>query len=222
MAQPPSESCPSEQLPNNDLSPEQRSPGRPVNFLLKDTILTAISTVFVEEGYQGLTIGKVAKRAGVSSASIYRRWRTKQNMFHDSICEWKTAITPTINTGRFIGDIDCLIETRAYFLSTPAGQAYGTLLGEASRNPKLGALLREISIDPARLQMQHFLNRARARQEEVFCCPANTVLDMLLSTIHFRAMNALQDPGTEAKVTITDLKELIRCLIPGFRGKSGT
>ncbi|MBM3097941.1 TetR/AcrR family transcriptional regulator [Gluconobacter cerinus] len=190
-----------------------RSPGRPINLLLKDTILSAIATVLTEEGYQGLTIGKVAKQAGVSTATVYRRWPTKQAMFFDAIRQWKFSLTPEIDTGSFLGDVDQLIEARIRFLATPLGRTYGTLLGEAVHNPEFGTVLREVSIEPARQQMHRFLERAKKRDEEAFCYPADTVLDVILSTIHFRAMDTLWNKSIETEVNIRDLKALTRCLI---------
>ncbi|OAG73269.1 TetR/AcrR family transcriptional regulator [Gluconobacter frateurii] len=190
-----------------------RSPGRPINLLLKDTILSAIATVLTEEGYQGLTIGRVAKAAGVSTATVYRRWPTKQAMFFDAIRQWKTSLTPDIDTGSFLGDVDQLVEARIRFLATPLGRTYGTLLGEAVHNPEFGTVLREVSIEPARAQMHRFLERARHRGEDGFCYPADTVLDMLLSTIHFRAMDTLWNCTLETDANIRDLKGLVRCMI---------
>ncbi|AAW60341.1 Hypothetical protein GOX0563 [Gluconobacter oxydans 621H] len=73
-----------------------RAPGRPVNLRLKDNILAAIARVLVEEGYQGLTISRVAKAAGVSTATVYRRWPTKQAMFFDAMRLWRDDLTPQI------------------------------------------------------------------------------------------------------------------------------
>lgn len=190
-----------------------RAPGRPINLSLKDNILAAIAQVLAEEGYQGLTISRVAKAAGVSTATVYRRWPTKQAMFFDAIRLWRDDLTPQIDTGSFAGDVDELIAARIRFLATPVGRTYGTLLGEAVHDPEFGQVLWEVSVVPARAQMALFLERASQRGEKVFCQHADTVLDMLLSTIHFRAMNMLGREPMDAQSNLREIQSLARCLI---------
>ncbi|EHH68867.1 TetR/AcrR family transcriptional regulator [Gluconobacter morbifer] len=90
--------------------------------MLKETILSAIAKVLTENGYQGLTISRVAKAGGVSTATVYRRWPTKQAMFFDAIRQWRDELTPQADTGSFLGDVDTLIEARIRFLATPLGR----------------------------------------------------------------------------------------------------
>ncbi|MFT8808125.1 TetR/AcrR family transcriptional regulator [Gluconobacter sp.] len=190
-----------------------RAPGRPVNLRLKDNILAAIAQVLVEEGYQGLTISRVAKAAGVSTATVYRRWPTKQAMFFDAIRLWRDDLTPQIDTGSFAGDVDELIAARVRFLATPLGRTYGTLLGEAVHDPQFGQVLWETSVAPARAQMALFLERASRRGEKVFCQDPDTILDMLLSTIHFRAMNMLGREPMNTEKNLQEIQSLAHCLI---------
>lgn len=49
-----------------------------------NAILQATHDLIVEEGYVRLTIDKVAERAGVARATIYRRWDSKQALVVDS------------------------------------------------------------------------------------------------------------------------------------------
>mgnify|MGYP001134528590 CR=1 FL=1 len=46
-----------------------------------DQILTAARAVFLEHGIRGTTL-EVAQRAGVSEGSIFKRWKTKEELFH--------------------------------------------------------------------------------------------------------------------------------------------
>ncbi|GBR67075.1 TetR/AcrR family transcriptional regulator [Gluconobacter kanchanaburiensis] len=190
-----------------------RAPGRPVNLKLKDNILAAIAQVLVEEGYQGLTISRVARSAGVSTATVYRRWPTKQAMFFDAIRLWRDDLTPQIDTGSFAGDVDALIAARVRFLATPLGRTYGTLLGEAVHDQEFGQVLWETSVAPARAQMALFFERATRRGERVFCQDPDTVLDMLLSTIHFRAMNMLGREPMNPEKNVQEIQSLAHCLI---------
>jgi AcrR family transcriptional regulator len=53
---------------------------RPVS-IDDDEILAAAREVFLEHGIRGTT-AEVAQRAGVSEGSIFKRWKTKEDLFH--------------------------------------------------------------------------------------------------------------------------------------------
>jgi AcrR family transcriptional regulator len=53
---------------------------RPVS-IDDETILAAARTVFLAHGIRGTT-AEVAQRAGVSEGSIFKRWKTKEELFH--------------------------------------------------------------------------------------------------------------------------------------------
>lgn len=54
-----------------------RPPGRPLNPALDDQILGATQDLLIQEGFERLTMDAVARRCGVSKATIYRRWPSK-------------------------------------------------------------------------------------------------------------------------------------------------
>lgn len=60
--------------------PAKRPPGRPVDTTLGPSIVMAARDILAESGYGGLTTAGVAKRAGVSTATLYRRWPTKKDL----------------------------------------------------------------------------------------------------------------------------------------------
>ena len=53
---------------------------RPVS-IDDDVILRAARDVFLEHGVRGTT-AEVAQRAGVSEGSVFKRWKTKEELFH--------------------------------------------------------------------------------------------------------------------------------------------
>jgi AcrR family transcriptional regulator len=59
--------------------------GRPVNEALAQTIVSAASELFVELGFQGTTLDKVAQRAKISKLSIYRHFENKEALFSAAI-----------------------------------------------------------------------------------------------------------------------------------------
>jgi AcrR family transcriptional regulator len=57
-----------------------RLPGRPRDPRLDDALLEAGLAVFLESGYAGASLTEIARRAGVGTPAIYRRWPTKADL----------------------------------------------------------------------------------------------------------------------------------------------
>jgi AcrR family transcriptional regulator len=55
----------------------QAHPGRPRDARLDEALLTSALEVFLERGYSATTFSEVARRAGVGTPAIYRRWPSK-------------------------------------------------------------------------------------------------------------------------------------------------
>lgn len=54
--------------------------GRPRSGKSERAILDASMRILISTGYQGLTLDKVAAEASVSKATIYRRWKSKEEL----------------------------------------------------------------------------------------------------------------------------------------------
>jgi AcrR family transcriptional regulator len=57
-----------------------RTPGRPRSTTADEAILDAAVEIFGERGFEGLSVEDVAARAGVSKATIYRRYPSKVDL----------------------------------------------------------------------------------------------------------------------------------------------
>ena len=62
-----------------------RRPGRPREERADRAIITATLELFADEGYYSLSMEAVAVRAGVSKATIYRRWAGKRELVIDAL-----------------------------------------------------------------------------------------------------------------------------------------
>ncbi len=59
------------------MAERSQGPGRPRDPSVDETILRAVFQQLTERGYDHLRVDDIARRAGVSLSTIYRRWRTK-------------------------------------------------------------------------------------------------------------------------------------------------
>jgi AcrR family transcriptional regulator len=69
-----------------------RRPGRPRSEQADQAIIAAALSLFAESGPEGLCIERVAARAGVGKATIYRRWPGKEDLLLDAIAAVKAPL----------------------------------------------------------------------------------------------------------------------------------
>jgi AcrR family transcriptional regulator len=73
------------------MSEPGRRPGRPRDRRLDEGLLEAGLAVFLEAGYSGASLAEIARRAGVGTPAIYRRWPTKADMAIDIVAHVSEA-----------------------------------------------------------------------------------------------------------------------------------
>src|SRR6266516_6389447 len=113
--------------------------GRPRSEKAQNAILEAAAELLLEQGLAAVSMDAVAARAGVSKATIYRWWPTKETLALDALFhEWETA--PTLpNTGSLRGDLLALLRPWVRRLrSRPYGRVIAALLAEAHADPAFG------------------------------------------------------------------------------------
>jgi AcrR family transcriptional regulator len=143
----------------------RRTSGGPV---LQQEVTDAIASAFFEQlaevGYGRLSIEGVARRAGAGKAAVYRRWRSKTEMTIDLVSRVANAAIDVPDTGTLHGDIRQYLENGYAALRHPlASRIIPDLLGEASRNSELTAVLQKAVRDPRRIKAREILDRAVER-----------------------------------------------------------
>lgn len=58
-----------------------------------------------EGGFAQLTMERIAERAGVSKAALYRRWPNKVSLLADAILDFASTVVAVPDTGSLAGDI---------------------------------------------------------------------------------------------------------------------
>ncbi|MGH3166186.1 MAG: TetR family transcriptional regulator, partial [Trebonia sp.] len=71
---------------------------------LRRAVLDAAVLEIAEAGAEAASVQSVAARAGVHETSIYRRWKSRENLFLDAIIDRAQAVVPVPDTGSLRGD----------------------------------------------------------------------------------------------------------------------
>src|SRR3954468_9072937 len=111
--------------------------GRPRDPSRDSVIRAAILRLLADIGYGALTMGAVASEAGVGKATIYRRWRTKQDLVVDTISDLNRAEAATTDTGSLEGDLRSMMHSLVTVITGPVGAATLSLLSTVPQQPAL-------------------------------------------------------------------------------------
>lgn len=117
--------------------------GRPRDPSRDGAIRTAILRLLAEAGYGALTIDAVAAKAGVGKATIYRRWRTKEDLVLDTISDLHQGEALPPDTGSLEGDLRSLLHSLTAMITGETGSATLSLLSTMPHHPALAHAFRE-------------------------------------------------------------------------------
>ncbi len=136
-----------------------RRPGRPRSEQADRAIIDAALCVFAEHGVEGLCIEKVAAKAGVGKATIYRRWPGKEDLLLDALAALKTPL-PEPRGESVRDDLVALMEAMAADYADPRrAREFALLLGEGAKFPRLMAKYTGTVVEPRREVIRSVLRR---------------------------------------------------------------
>ncbi|MFF2938682.1 TetR/AcrR family transcriptional regulator [Streptomyces niveus] len=110
---------------------------------LEDAILGAAADELRTTGYAGMTMDRVARRAGTNKNAIYRRWPTRAALGVAAYRRSAEAELTVPDTGTLRGDALALLRAANTLWSSPRGALLRDLLSAAGDDPGLLTLLRE-------------------------------------------------------------------------------
>lgn len=147
--------------PTRQAHPKQtRRRGAP----LEEAILRAAVDELTESGYPGLTMDRVAKRAGTNKNAIYRRWPDRLALGIAGYRQLTTTIQPP-DTGDLREDVLELLRGANRHWSSPLGAILRDLMAAAGSAQNFLAQLPEQSTDAVTATWLLVLGRAVARGE---------------------------------------------------------
>ncbi len=175
---------------NRDVTTAAPPRGRPRSEKAQNAILQAAAELLLEQGLAAVSMDAVAARAGVSKATIYRWWPTKETLALDALYHEWAGVPPARDTGSLRGDLLSLFRPWARLASRrPYGRVIAALLTEAQTDPAFARQYRARFVEPRRDQARAIFRRAIERGE----IPANTkievALDLLYGPIYHRLLH---------------------------------
>ena len=165
--------------------------GRPRSERAHQAILNAANELLEERGFVDLTIDEIAERAGVSKATIYRRWPTKGTLVFEAFSADFLNRQPRPDTGSLRGDL--LASLRAWIRvnkGTVKGRTLVGLIAEVQRDPELADIWRQRFMGPVREQHRTIVEQAIERCEVSPDTDPDVVLDLIYGAAYHRLLQS--------------------------------
>jgi len=162
--------------------------GRPRSEARKQAILQAAFELLGERGLAATSMDAVAERAGVSKATIYRWWDSKELLALDALyAAWDTAGPVMRETGTLRAEMLALVRPWVRLVAAgPSARILTALLAEAQNDPEFGQAYRAHFVEPRRDQARAVFSRAIARGEIPAGVDVEVAIDLLWGPLYHR------------------------------------
>lgn len=172
----------------------ERSAGRPRDPEADNAILTAAFELFLERGLDGTSIEQVARRAGVTRATVYRRFATKEELLF-SVIELPRDVAALDPERMAVAPPEEMLKGWAALMSTAqAVQLLRRIVGASADNFPLMQRYWELFIAPRRAVLYEVIRPG---------FPAGTdlslVVDMVGGALFYRALTR-PEQNTQAEL----------------------
>lgn len=165
-----------------------RPRGRPRSAEAHGAILGATAALLAEGGFAQLTMEAVAARAGVSKATVYRRWKSKEDLVLSVVSEMPYGGEPP-DTGSVEGDLVALAQIQIDRIAhTPLPRMMPRLLAETFEVPDLHAAIVEHGVGVLRDALGAILRRGVERGELRDDFDLDLAVDALHGSIVYRIL----------------------------------
>jgi AcrR family transcriptional regulator len=164
--------------------------GRPRSEKARHAILDAAAELLLRRGLGAVSMDAVAERAGVSKATIYRWWPSKEMLALDALLDWAAATAPARDTGSLRGDVLALLRPWVREIRRrPFGRVIAAFLSEAQSDPEFADAYRTRYVEPRRNAMRAVFARAAERGEVPADLDVEVALDLIYGAVYHRLLH---------------------------------
>lgn len=185
--------------------------GRPRNVETQSSILTASYELLLESGFGAVTVEKIAERAQVSKATIYKWWPNKAAVVMDGFLSAAAARLPVPDTGSVFQDILEHATNMAQFMISREGSIFLEIIGEGQVDSGLAEAFRTRYIQPRRMEVRTILNRGLQRGELDKDLDIALCTDLIYGPIFYRLL------VTGDRVDKSYVEQLVTHVFTGIR-----
>lgn len=173
---------------NSNETRNGRKRGRHRSLEAETAILKAALYLLERKPLRKVTADAIARRAGVSKATIYKWWPNKSLVALDAYLAGMSEQVPVPDTGSAELDFTQQLKSVMAFYTSPLGRLFCQFIAEGQSDPVLLALFRERFLyarrDTARVMWERGVQRGEIRKD----VDAEIVLDLIYGPMVFRLL----------------------------------
>ena len=182
---------------------EPKTRGRHRSLEAEASILKAALYLLERNPMRKVTADAIARRAGVSKATIYKWWPNKNMVALDAYLGGMTERVVMPDTGSAELDFRIQLKSVTTFYKSPLGRLFCQFIAEGQSDPAFLAMFRDrfltVRRDAARVMWQRGVSRGEIRRE----IDAEIVLDLVYGPMVFRLLAGhgdLNDDESDAMI----------------------
>lgn len=162
--------------------------GRPRNVETQQAILIASYELLLECGFDAVTVEKIAERAQVSKATIYKWWPNKAAVVMDGFMSAASRWLPLPDTGSTYDNIVAHAGNLVRFLLSREGKVITELIGGGQFDPALAEAYRTRYFQPRRQEARELIRRGVAAGELSDDLDIGLIIDLIYGPIFYRLL----------------------------------
>ena len=190
---------------------EPRGRGRPRSVEAEAAILRATLQLLERKPLRKVTADAIARKAGVSKATIYKWWPNKSLVALDAYLAGMTERVIMPNTGSAEIDFTEQIKSVMAFYASSLGRLFSQFIAEGQSDLGFLALFRErflsVRRDHARIMWRRGVDRGEIRED----IDSELVLDMIYGPMVFRLL------AGHGSLSDSESEKLVKFVFSGIR-----
>ena len=181
--------------------------GRPRSAKSKAAILEAAAELLLQHGLEAVSMDTIAERAGVSKATIYRWWPTKETLAIDALYEdWSHAYPEAPDTGSVRDDLlGIFLPWGDQITRRPYARVLGALITRARTDAAFAEEFNQRLVQPRRDRARPIFHRAIARGDLPADTDVEVALDLLYGAVYHRYLQGHLPTTRRFIETVIDL-----------------
>lgn len=189
---------------------EPRGRGRPRSLEAEAAILKATLQLLERKPLRKVTADAIARRAGVSKATIYKWWPNKSQVALDAFLASMTERVMLPDTGAAESDFCVQLKSVMAFYTSTLGRLFCQFLAEGQSDPAFLSLFRERFLfarrDAARVMWRRGVDRGEIRED----VDSEMVMDMIYGPMVFRLL------AGHGSLSESESESLVRMVFQGI------